>query len=186
MFVRHCWSQSFCWWLFPWFPRENADADYECGHDCPENPKLHLRHCGVLRRPTPLPAIVGRSAYQVLRSSSGSLAMFAVILRTSTPGFPRGLIHQSRHLLRLFFGVIAAVETFGAVFVEPNHNPMKLDHGTPSVSALAFGFGFGFVFGHVQSPRSKSGSLAIFTAIRRASSFVSNLAADRRPGSPSK
>src|SRR5262249_25388531 len=23
----------------------------ECGHDCPENPKLHLRHCGVLRRP---------------------------------------------------------------------------------------------------------------------------------------
>jgi hypothetical protein len=86
----------------------------------------------------------------------------------------------------IFFGVIAAVETFGAVFVEPNHNPMKLDHGTPSVSALAFGFGFGFVFGHVQSPRSKSGSLAIFTAIRLASSFVSDLAADRHPGSPSK
>jgi hypothetical protein len=30
------------------------------------------------------------------------------------------------------------------------------------------------------------GSLAIFAAIRRASSFVSSLAADRRPGSPSK
>src|SRR5215469_2093647 len=33
-----------------------------------------------------------------------------------------------------------------------------------------------------QSFRSKSGSLAIFTAILRASSFVSNFAADRRPG----
>jgi hypothetical protein len=41
---------------------------------------------------------------------------------------------------------------------------MKLDHGTPSVSAFAFGFGF--VFGHAQSPRSKSGSLAKFTAMR--------------------
>jgi hypothetical protein len=30
---------------------------------------------------------------------------------------------------------------------------------------------------------SSSGSFAIFTAIRRASSLVSNLAADRRPGS---
>src|SRR6516162_10183074 len=84
MFVRHCWSQSFCWWLFLWFPRENAAADYECGHDCPENPKLHLRHCGVLRRPTPLPAIIGRSAYQVLRNSSGSLAKLIAILRASS------------------------------------------------------------------------------------------------------
>src|SRR6516162_5461690 len=33
-----------------------------------------------------------------------------------------------------------------------------------------------------QSFRSKSGSLAKFTAILRASSFVSNFAADRRPG----
>jgi hypothetical protein len=66
---------------------------------------------------------------------------------------------------RLFFGVIAAVEAFGAVFVEPDHNPMKLDHGTPSVSASAFGFGFG----HAQSPRSKSESLAMFAAMRRAS-----------------
>ena len=34
--------------------------------------------------------------------------------------------------------------------------------------------------------RSNSGSLAIFAATRRASSFASNLAADRRPGSSSK
>ena len=27
-FVRHCWSQSFCWWLFQ--PREDAAADYPC------------------------------------------------------------------------------------------------------------------------------------------------------------
>jgi hypothetical protein len=31
--------------------------------------------------------------------------------------------------------------------------------------------------------RNNSGSLAIFAAIRRASSLVNNLAADRRPGS---
>jgi hypothetical protein len=40
---------------------------------------LHLLHCGVLRHPTPLRAIIRRSAYQVLRSNSGSLAMFAAI-----------------------------------------------------------------------------------------------------------
>jgi hypothetical protein len=34
--------------------------------------------------------------------------------------------------------------------------------------------------------RSSSGSLAKLTAIRRASSLVSSLAADRRPGSSSK
>ena len=34
------------------------------------------------------------------------------------------------------FAVIAAVE---AVLVEPDHNPMKLDHGTPSVSGLELG-----------------------------------------------
>jgi hypothetical protein len=33
---------------------------------------------------------------------------------------------------------------------------------------------------------NSSGSFAMFTAIRRASSFVSSLAADRRPGSSSK
>jgi hypothetical protein len=32
---------------------------------------------------------------------------------------------------------------------------------------------------------TSSGSLTIFAAIRRASSFVSNLAAERRPGSSS-
>ena len=42
-----------------------------------------------------------------------------------------------------FFAVIAAVE---AVLVEPDHNPMKPDHGTPSVSGLAWGFGVGFEF----------------------------------------
>jgi hypothetical protein len=34
--------------------------------------------------------------------------------------------------------------------------------------------------------RNKSGSLTIFTALRRALSLVSNFAADRRPGSSSK
>ena len=65
------------------------------------------------------------------------------------------LIHHRRHLLRLFFGVIAAVETFGAVLVEPCHNPMKLDHRTPSVSGLPLVFGFAFAFGHAQ-PRAAS------------------------------
>jgi hypothetical protein len=36
-----------------------------------------------------------------------------------------------------------------------------------------------------QDFRNSSGSLAIFAAIRRASSFVSNFAADLRPGSSS-
>ena len=81
MFVRRCWPQGFPWWLFLRFPREDTAADYERGHDCPENPKLHLLHCGVLRRSTPLRAIIRRSTYQVLRTSFGSLAMFAAILR---------------------------------------------------------------------------------------------------------
>jgi len=37
-----------------------------------------------------------------------------------------------------------------------------------------------------QGRPNSSGSFAMFTAIRRASSFVSSLAADRRPGSLSK
>ena len=41
---------QFRWWLFRRLPREDATADYECGHDRPENPKLHLLHCGVLRQ----------------------------------------------------------------------------------------------------------------------------------------
>src|SRR5438477_9398159 len=73
------------------------------------------------------------------------------------------LIHHRRHLLRLFFGIIAAVEAFGAVLVEPGHNPMKLDHRTPSVSGLALAFGFGFAFHQWLSPRAaRSGSLAMF------------------------
>ena len=73
-FVRHRWPQRLYWWLFLRFPREDAAADYECGHDCPENPKLHLRHRGVLRRLTPLRAIIRRSAYQVSSSLLSSLA----------------------------------------------------------------------------------------------------------------
>ena len=79
MFVRHRWPQSFCWWLFCRFSREDAAADYECAHYCPEDPKWHLLHCGVLRRPTPIRAIIGRSEYHVLRNSSGSLAILAAI-----------------------------------------------------------------------------------------------------------
>src|SRR6516164_3432645 len=82
MFVRRCWRQRLYWWLFLRFPREDAAADYECGHDCPENPKLHLRHCGVLRRLTPLEAIIRRSAYQVLRKSPGS---FATLPQSAAP-----------------------------------------------------------------------------------------------------
>src|SRR5262249_12195531 len=69
------------------FPREDAGADYECGHDRPENHQWHELHCrcGVLRRLTPpLRAIIRRSAYQVLRNSPGSLAMSAAILRASS------------------------------------------------------------------------------------------------------
>ena len=120
-----------------------------------------------------------KAFWAALQPASGQKANY------SRP-FPLGcLIPRGRRLLRLFFGLIAAVEAFGAVLVEPDHNPMKLDHGTPSVSGLAlvFGFGFGFGFDHAQLPRSKSGSLAIFDAMRLASSFVSNFAADRRPGS---
>jgi hypothetical protein len=36
---------------------------------------------------------------------------------------------------------------------------------------------------HFDGPRSRSGSLAIFTAIRRASPWLSTLATERRPGS---
>ena len=97
MFVRHRWPQSFLWWLFCRLPREDAAADYECAYDCPENPKLHLLHCGVLRRVTPPRAIIDRPAHQVLRNSSGSLAIFAAIrhvrlllhlLRQAFPEFP--------------------------------------------------------------------------------------------------
>jgi hypothetical protein len=74
MFVRHRWPHSFCWWPFCRFPREDAAADYECGHNCPENPKLHLRHCGVLRRPTPHKPIINSPRYQVLRNSNFAIS----------------------------------------------------------------------------------------------------------------
>jgi hypothetical protein len=41
-------SQGFRWWLFCQFPREDTAADYKRRHDCPESPKLHLLHGGVL------------------------------------------------------------------------------------------------------------------------------------------
>jgi len=78
----------------------------------------------------------------------------------------RRLIHHSRHFFRLFFGVITAVEAFGAVLIEPRHNPMKFNHRTPSVSRLAVVFVFGFAFDYdAQPPRSRPGSLAMFAAI---------------------
>src|SRR5215813_4508833 len=65
--------------LLRWFPREDAAADYECGHDRHENHQWHDLHChcGALRRLPPLQAIIRRSAYQVLRTNSGSLATLA-------------------------------------------------------------------------------------------------------------
>jgi len=84
IFVRRCWPQSFCWLLFCRLSREDAAADYECAHDCPENPKWNLLHCGVLRRPTPLRAIIRPSTHQVLRNSSGNLAKLAAIRRASS------------------------------------------------------------------------------------------------------
>ena len=65
MFVPHRWPQSFPWWLFCRLPREDAAADYECAHDCPENSKLHLLHCGVLRSPN-----TTTSHYKAFRVSS--------------------------------------------------------------------------------------------------------------------
>jgi hypothetical protein len=79
MFVRHRWAQSFPWWLFCRFPREDAAADHECEHGRNKNPKLHLLHCGALRRATPPRAIIDLPAHQVLRTNSGSLAILAAI-----------------------------------------------------------------------------------------------------------
>src|SRR5215813_2362079 len=73
--------------LLRWFPREDAAADYECGHDRRENHQWHDLHChcGALRRLTPpLPAIIRRFAYQVLRNISGNLAMFAAMRLASS------------------------------------------------------------------------------------------------------
>src|SRR5215813_13270147 len=72
MFVRHRWPYGFHWWLFSWFAREDAAADDECGHDCPESPKRYLLHCGVLCRSTPPRAIISSTTYLVLRNSSAA------------------------------------------------------------------------------------------------------------------
>ena len=113
MFVPHRWPQSFRWWLFCRFSREDAAADYECAHDCPENPKWHLLHCGVLRRPTPLRAIIRRSAYQVLRNGSGSFA--------ANP------LHGRARLARLAFALIASTHQSSARFTSCT--------GTPALTA---------------------------------------------------
>jgi hypothetical protein len=81
MFVRNCCPQSFHGQLFCWFPREDAAADYPCKHGGKKHPKLCLLHRGVLRSPTPLRTIINSPTYQVLRNSSGSLAIFAAIRR---------------------------------------------------------------------------------------------------------
>src|SRR5262249_13005873 len=73
MFVGHRWPESFHWWLFSCFAREDAAAGDECGHDCPESPKRYLLHCGVLRRSTPPRAIISSTTYLVLRNSSWQL-----------------------------------------------------------------------------------------------------------------
>jgi hypothetical protein len=84
MSVRRRWPQGFRWWLFCQFPHEDTAADYERRYDCPESPKLHLLHCGVLRCSTPLAAaIITRGDYQVLRSNSGSFAKLTAVLRAT-------------------------------------------------------------------------------------------------------
>jgi hypothetical protein len=55
MFVRHHWPQGFPWWLFSWFPRENAAGDHKRGHGHKKHRKLNLLwHGGVSIAPTPL------------------------------------------------------------------------------------------------------------------------------------
>ena len=73
-----------------------------------ENPKLHLLHCGVLRRLTPLRAIIRHSAYHVLRNSSGSLAMFAAMPRFIF-GEQLGRRSPSRLILKIDIGEHLAV-----------------------------------------------------------------------------
>jgi hypothetical protein len=58
-----------------------AAADYERDHGSNKNSKLHLLHCGVHHR---LRSIMSQAAPQVLRNSSGSLAMFTAIRRASS------------------------------------------------------------------------------------------------------
>jgi hypothetical protein len=70
MFVRHRWPQGIHWWYFSWFPRENAAADYKCGHSQNKAHKLQLLHRGVLHA-RHHSRIISRSAYQVLRGCNG-------------------------------------------------------------------------------------------------------------------
>ena len=137
MFVRHCWPQSFPWWLFCRFPREDAAADYECGYDRPENPKLHLLHCGVLRRPTPLRAIIRRSAYQVLRNGSGSFAANPVHGRARPARLAFALIastHQSSARFTSCTGTPALTARLTMSFVPPPPGNATTRSGLPSSS----------------------------------------------------
>jgi hypothetical protein len=54
MFVGHRWLQGFRWWFFSSFSREDAAADYKCGHNRNKAHKLQLLHRGVFIAPTPL------------------------------------------------------------------------------------------------------------------------------------
>jgi hypothetical protein len=70
----------------------------------------------------------------------------------------------------------------GAEAAKPHQNSNQdLTWGVHRKAAVA---PFHLFAHHVQA--NSSGSLAIFPAIRRASSLLSSLAADRRPGSSSK
>jgi hypothetical protein len=85
MFDWHRWPHSLRWWLFCQFPREDTAADYERRHDCPESPKLHLLHCGVLRSlNTTSHCCIRKLLNQALRNSSGSLAKFTAIRLASS------------------------------------------------------------------------------------------------------
>jgi len=75
MFVRHRSPQS--WYAFFRFPREDAAADYPCGHGGKKHPKLCLLHRGVLGRPTPSSAIIPRMAHQVLRCTSSGNSRYS-------------------------------------------------------------------------------------------------------------
>jgi hypothetical protein len=88
MFVLHHWSQGFRWLFFSWFPRENAAADYKHGHSQNEDHKLHLLHRWCSPSPdTTTGSIIRRSALQVFRNNSGSLAIFTAIRRASSGVF---------------------------------------------------------------------------------------------------
>ena len=101
-----------------------------------------------------------RPAYYLRRSNSGSLAIFAAIRRASS-----------------LLSDLAPPRTCRSLFLL--HEAQIADNGEQLLSDVRFTP----ESGHRNRPayylrRSKSGSLAIFAAVRRASSWVSGLAAD--------